>query len=247
MIIASSWLVTFFLVFIRLSTVLLFTPLQAIRLLPRLARFLLVLFLSLFFSLKVTQASIDNDLLSSALSEFANGLVLSMALYAGFSVLTIVGHLLDNQLGLNSSSIFNPSEKAQESLSSRWLPMLAMLIFFSTNCHHRLLEGLLYSFKSIAPGQLLLFHGFNLIITQFALMFALAFAIASPIILALVAIELAGGLLTRHMPQISTYFLTLPLKIIVGLVLMLLLLGLLNPVLNELFNQLFTQWQGLMQ
>lgn len=247
MTIASAWIFTLFMVFIRMSTVLLFTPIQAIRLLPKQLRFLFAFFLSLFVSLQLSPAQDESTLLSSALSEFMNGLILSLGLYAAFSVINIVGHLIDNQTGFNAISIFNPAEKSQDSPTSRLLPMLATLIFFSANFHHRLLEGLLYSFKMISPGTLIIFDGFHKIMTQFALMFSMAFAIASPLVIALVTIELTGGLLTRQMPQINPYFLTLPVKIILGLFLLFILIGFMNPVVNGLFNQFFTHWQELMQ
>ncbi|CDZ77071.1 flagellar biosynthesis protein FliR [Legionella massiliensis] len=242
-------LTAIFFVAIRLGAVLLFTPIQAIRQLPIHVRLLLVFSLSILLVSNLSLSVQKHDeatLIAGALVEFANGLTLSMSLYAAFAVLQIAGQLIDTQTGLNSLAILNPSSQSADPFTGRLLTMLAVLFFFSLNCHHWLIQGLAYSFQTIPPGRLALFKGFMLLIQQFSLMFSLALMIASPIVIALLVIEISAAILTRNMPQLSTYFLTLQIKILFGFFLLALLLNYFNPLLERLFRICFQSWRGVM-
>ncbi|MBL7479164.1 flagellar biosynthetic protein FliR [Legionella bononiensis] len=248
MTLSITWLIHLFFIAIRLGTVLLFTPVQAIHQLPIMIRLMLVFALSCLLTFNVSQqVQLDNTgILLGGLAEFANGLILATGLFAAFAVFQIAGQLIDNETGLNSLAIFNPAEHNQESISSRLLTMLAVLFFFGMDGHLWLFKGLSYSFIIIPPGTLALFAGFTPIIKQFGFMFTVGFMIASPIILALLAVDLFGGLITRNIPQINTYFLILPLKICLGLFLLAMMLGFIYPISNRVFERCFQTWQELM-
>jgi flagellar biosynthesis protein FliR len=245
MTIALPWLNCLLLISIRLGTVLLLTPVQAIRQLPIPTRLLLVFIFSLLLSLDVSATEIMDTvrIIAGGLSEFANGLIMAASMYAAFSVFQIAGQLIDNETGLNAVAIFNPGEHSQEALTSHLLSMLAVLFFFAMNGHLWLFKGLSYSFVIIPPGTIAIFSGFTPVISQFGFMFSMAFMIASPIILALLAIDLCGALITRNIPQINTYFLTLPLKILMGLFLLYLMMNYISPASNVVFEHCFNTWK----
>jgi flagellar biosynthetic protein FliR len=248
MTLSLPWLTGLFFVAIRLSTVLIFTPIQAIRQLPIHARLLFIFTLSMLLANYVqAPATLSNNaILIGSLAEFANGLILATSLYAAFAVFQIAGQIIDNETGFNATAVFNPNEHSQEPLTSHLLSMLAVLFFFGLNGHQWLFKGLAYSFVISPPGTLNLFAGFTPVIKQFGFMFSMAFVIASPIIIALLAVDLCGALITRNMPQVSTYFLTLPIKILFGLFLLFMLLGYISPLTDKVFSQCFQTWQELM-
>ncbi|MFI4963282.1 MAG: flagellar biosynthetic protein FliR [Legionellales bacterium] len=248
MTLSLPWLNTLFFIVIRLGTLLLFTPIQAISKLPIQTRLVFIFALGLL--LANHQPSVqDNDttnLLLGALAEFSNGLILASSIYAAFAVFQIAGQIIDNETGFNSIALFNPSEHSQESLSSHLLSMLAVLFFFGLDGHIWLFKGLTYSFVLIPPGSLTLFSGFTPVVKQFGFMFSIAFMIASPIVLTLLIIDLCGALVTRNMPQVSTYFLTLPIKILLGLFLFSMTLNYFTPISNAVFERCFQTWQEVM-
>lgn len=248
MTLSVPWLTTLFFITIRLGTVLLFTPIQAIRQLPVHTRLILIFVFSFLLIHYVPNKDIlDNStILLGGIAEFSNGLILATSLYAAFAVFQIAGQLIDNEIGLNSIAIFNPSEHTQEPLTGHLLSMLAVLFFFGLDGHLWLFKGLAYSFVIIPPGTIALFAGFTPVIKQFGFMFTIALMIASPIILALLAIDLCGAIITRNMPQISTYFLTLPIKIVLGLILLTMMLDYINPLTNTVFEHCFQTWQEVM-
>ncbi|KGP63287.1 hypothetical protein EP47_09135 [Legionella norrlandica] len=188
----------------------------------------------------------NTHVLLGGIAEFFNGLILVTALYAAFSVFQIAGQLIDNETGLNSLAIFNPGEQTQESITSHFLSMLAVLFFFGLDGHLWLFKGLTYSFVIIPPGTMALFGGVTTtLLKQFAFMFSLTLMIASPIILSLLAIDLCCALIARTMPQVNTYFLILPIKILLGLFLLIMTLHYLNPLADKIFTRCFGTWQEI--
>lgn len=249
MTIAVAPLTTTFLVAIRLGTVLLLSPIEAIRTLPIHARLLLVLILSMMIVANLSLPELPTDeltLVMSGIAELCNGLILSLSVYAAFGVFQIAGQLIDSQMGLNSLAIFNPTDHSNEPLSGRLLVMLAVLFFFAIGGHLKLVKGLVMSFLIIAPGQLSLFNGYVPVIQQCSLMFSLSIMIASPVVIGLLVIDVAGAVLTRNMPQISTYFLTLPIKIMFGLIIFMMLLTYINPAMDHVFSSCFQSWKTVM-
>lgn len=247
--VAVAPLTTIFLIAIRIGTVLLFTPIEAIRVLPIHVRLLLVLIISWLIMANLSlpaQSPNDLSLFLSGVAELCNGLILSLTLFATFAIFHVAGQLIDTQMGLNAIAVLNPTDHSHDPLSGRLLMMLAVLFFFAVDGHHRLLEALLLSFTLIAPGQLALFVGFTPLIKQCAFMFSLGLLVASPIVFSLLLIDVVGAVVTRNMPQINTYFLTLPIKILLGYFVFILLLDYLNPLLAKAFNLCFQSLRGVM-
>ena len=248
MTISLPWITSLFFITIRLGTVLLFTPIQAIRQLPTPTRLILVFAFSLLIVNYAPYQHFldDNAILIGSIAELSNGLILATSIYAAFTVFQITGQLMDNEMGLNTLAIFNPGEHHQEPFSSQFLSMLAVLFFFTLDGHLWLFKGLTYSFTIIPPGTIALFAGFAPIIKQFGFTFTLAFMIASPIIVALLAIDLCGAIITRNMSQINTYFLIIPIKIFLGLILFMFMLNYISPLINTVFEYCFHTWQESM-
>ncbi len=248
MTISFPWLISALFIAIRLSMVVLFTPIHALRQVPIHVRLLFIICLSIILvSNLATIASDDSRLLLRCLAEFTNGLLLSLCLFALFSIYHIAGQLIDNQIGFNSIVLFNPHEHSQESLSARLLTMLAVLFFFTSNSHVWLFKGLSYSFQIIPPGGLNVFQGLTPIIKLFGLMFSLSLVLASPLIITLLSVDFCSALLTRTMPQINAYFFSLPAKIIFGLILLIVLLPYFSTLTQSFTDYWLHSWQEVVQ
>lgn len=248
MTVSIPWITGLFYIIIRLGTILLFTPIQAIRQLPVHTRLVLVFAFSILIKqyLPGNPVTTNVPLITSCLIEFANGLILATSFYAAFAVFQIAGHIIDSQMGLDSLTLFNPQERTQEPLSGNLLTMIAVLLFFGINGHLWLFKGLAFSFTIIPPGAMTLFNGFTPVIQQFGFMFSIAFLIASPMVLTLLAIDLCSAIITRNMPQINIYLLTLPFKIILGIFLLAMMLQYINPITDRVFERCFQTWQEIM-
>jgi flagellar biosynthesis protein FliR len=222
MTLSVTWFTTLFFIAIRLSVLMLFTPIQAFRQLPLHVRLLFVFMISLLTAAQiptVPYSANSSRLILEGMAEFAIGLTLSLAIYAAFAVFQIAGQLIDIQIGMQALTVFNPSEHGQEPETGRLLSLLATWIFFATNGHHYFIRGVAYSFLTYPPGSFHFSGGLKPILDQFGHMFVFALLLASPVIIGVLAIDCAFALLTRNMPQISPYFLALPIKILLGFLL----------------------------
>lgn len=240
---------TTLLVMLRLSSLFLLTPLTPVRQLPINVRLLLLLSLSipLVFGLNLScDCNNTLSLLGGAVAEVLNGLFLSLTVFALFGAYQLAGQLMDNQMGLNATSVLNPQANSQEPVMGNFLSLIAVAIFFASGGHRYLFQGLAYSLIQLPPGQLILTAGLQLALTQFSLLFSHGLVIAAPIVFCLLLIDIISGLATRNMPQVSIYFVTLPLKIILGLFLSFSCLNYYQPWMNSLSQAILNHWQSLL-
>lgn len=246
---STTTLTTYFLIVIRCSGFLILSPFQAIKAMPFHVRLLMCMMLSLFILNSMEDVSLSDTqhaLGVAVFKECCNGFLLSLCFQAAFGVFSISGQLIDTQIGFNSTAIFNPTDHSHEAISSKLLGTLALFYFMASGYLHELIQGLALSFRSIKPGSLLILNSFPNIIQHCSYMFLLGLLLASPIVLSLLIIDFLTALFSKNMPQINAYFLTLPLKIIIGLLVFSLSLYGLTPFFQATFTQCFIMFQGML-
>jgi flagellar biosynthesis protein FliR len=248
MILYEPMLTNYFFITVRISTILLVTPIQAIRQLPIHARILLIATMGVILTYYVPEGQHKDQitLILCAIIECANGLILASCIMLSFAAFNMAGELIDNTIGLNAMSVFNPVAHQHEAISSHLLMMLSVLFFFGIDGHLWLFKGLVYSFTVIPPGQPTLFTHTIPVIKAYGFMCATALMISCPIMLTLLILDCSAAFVARSMPQVSPYFLIIPLKIMLGLFLLMLMQKNLNPIMHFVLNTLFNTWQEVM-
>ncbi|WP_133138412.1 flagellar biosynthetic protein FliR [Legionella genomosp. 1] len=234
---------TFFLIATRLGMIILFSPLEVIRRLPVQIRLILILLFSFFIISNLNSTTqTSGSLLAAFAAEFINAQLIYLALITCFGCFQVAGQLIDFQNGLNGISVFKPGE-GFDSISAHLLGMLAGLFFFASQGHHRVIKLLLLSFIAFPPGELIGEASMLQFIRQFALVWSLGMLIAAPLVFCLWLTEFCSGVLSRNMPQISPYFLILPLKVLLGFFIFYLLINNMNPLFEKTFELGFQAWQ----
>ncbi|MDK2562667.1 fused FliR family export protein/FlhB family type III secretion system protein [Romboutsia sedimentorum] len=173
------------------------------------------------------------DLINYTIMETTTGLVLGYITSLCFNSLKIAGALIDQQLGLSMINIYDPTTKEQNTLIQNLIYWMGIIIFFSMNGHHKLIEGIQQSFKLIPIGESIISNNFTYIINVFVECFVIGFKIAVPIVLALIITDLVIGLISRSVPQLNVMIIGMPLKVLVGVVFFIIALPF---VLNEVHN-----------
>lgn len=249
-VINTSTLILVFLVFIRLSAVLLLSPLFSVVQLPVHFRVFLLLFLSmiLVFSAGMTlpQTLISSSrLFIMAMAELTTGAALAFGLFCAFAAFSLGGRIMDFQMGFGVASLIDPATNAQSPLMGTFLSMLAVLIFFLVDGHHLLLKGFVYSLELSPPG---VFPKLDIqsILGQFGMMFVFGIMAVAPVIFTILLIDVAMAIAARTMPQVNMFIVMLPLKIFVGLLVLLLSLNYLLPLMKKVFTSVFTYWQQML-
>ncbi len=175
------------------------------------------------------------DLINYTVMEITTGLVLGYITSICFNSLKIAGSLIDLQIGISMANIYDPNSKEQSTIIENIMYWMGIMIFFSMNGHHRLIEGIQQSFKLIPIGESILSNNFTYIINVFVQCFIIGFKIAVPVVLALIITDLIMGLISRSVPQLNVMVIGMPLKVLVGIMFFIIALPF---ILNEVHNLL---------
>jgi len=236
----TLWFV-FILIFIRMTSFLVSSPILSFRNIPSGAKIGVSLVISLIL---FPQLPVDNFTLSEhfvyfvgfAVSETLTGLVLGLAANCIFSAVRIAGQYLDIQIGFSMAMIVDPANGMQNTLVAQFFYLLGVLLFFSLDIHHVLISALVMSYDLVPPGGLLINGQVILSLLKiFLLMFTFAIRMTLPIILVLVISDISLGLISKTVPQFNVMMIGFPIKIGVGMLTLLLL----TPVLGTLIGSLF--------
>jgi type III secretion protein T len=164
-----------------------------------------------------------------ALKEVFIGFILGYALGSIFWVFQSVGELIDNQIGLNNASIFDPFGGHAGGPYAGFLLQLSVIIFIAIG-GLQLLSGLLYESYTLWPMHSFvpkLSAGYEALAREgFQRDGALVMTLVAPIVIVLVLVELAVGLVNRATPQLNGFYFSMPIK---GVMALLMLVAMVSP------------------
>lgn len=240
-----AYITTFFLVFIRMVSFVFSCPLYALPGIPTLVKAGLSFILAVLVTPMVEPVATNFPaglwgFALVVLSEVGMGLALGLVCTFIFSVIQIAGQLLDFQIGFAMAAVMDPLSGSMNTLVSRFLYFMTLVLFLNMNGHHALIRALVKSYE-LVPLTTASINGevTILIIRIFTDTFALAVQICAPVVAILVITDLAMGLIGKTAPQLNIFQLGFPLKIAVGV----LSLALLLPALTSVFKYLFDMLQ----
>lgn len=231
--------VFFSFVLMRMSGFVLLNPIFGRKNIPSLVKsgFILALAMIVFTSLPQQHMELSGMFEYAVLliKEFAAGgavgFVISLFLY----VIIFAGEIIDMQLGMSMSKIFDAQSNTSIALSATYYNILFMFLFFAMDAHLAIIHILLNSAEVIPYGQVVL--GQNVaqgILDTFILCTELALKMAFPIIAIEFLCAVGMGILMRAIPQINVFVVDIQLKIFVGLLVMLLIFSPMADFLNSL-------------
>ena len=154
--------------------------------------------------------------------EFAFGYLISLVMNLFFSVIVIGGEIMDMQMGLGMSKMYDPASNIQMPLTGNFYNIAFMILFFMTNSHITL-TGILFASFELSPVGVIAFNAETGIYLMKILeeIFVLSLKLAFPVVAAELISEAGIGILMRAVPQINIFVVGLQLKIFAGLAVML--------------------------
>lgn len=241
----AAFLTTLWLVFCRLGSFLLLSPIFVLAQVP--VRIKIFLLLALAFCLAqflvagnaVEAASSLVHLVGMMLGEVMIGSAMAFGVFTAFSAFLLGGRLLDLQMGFGVANLIDPSSQEQAPLMGTVLYMASVLTFFLVDGHLLLLESVAFSFEIRPPGIFSFDFEPALIIGQFGLMFLYGLILFAPAVFTLLLIDVGMAVAARTMPQVNMFIVSLPLKILVGLIVFTLSLPLIKVLLDRLYQDMF--------
>ena len=229
---------------LRIGATLQVLPMVGGRMIPARARLLVTLAIAASLSSLLPApppAAIDAATVLSVLREFAVGIAIGLMLRIAFEAGQLAGELVSQGMGLSFATLADPLSNASSPVLSQWFFLAFGMVFFALDGHLALVHLLLDSYHALPIGAPIAdVHGFLATVPAFfgtALRAGLLLAL--PVMMALLAVNLAFGVLARAASQLNPMALGLPVSLLVGLVLLMLLAReLLGPV-QAVFEQAF--------
>lgn len=190
--------------------------------LPPVARVAFVLAVSLWFA---GIAPMDGDLglgdlLGSAFSNVAVGVVLAVASGVIFYLFEVAGGLVDMMSGLQIAQVFDPTTGQNAAIFARFFHMTALTVFLATGGHAMLIRGLHRSLEVVPLSGGFAFSGglAEQLLSSAGSLLVAGIEIAAPALVALFLAEIVLAIAARFSPQTNVFILGMPIKILVALV-----------------------------
>lgn len=151
-------------------------------------------------------------------SEYALGYVLGFVPQLVIGGLTVAGQLVSGAIGLAQANMLDISLGESISLLSHLKAQLATLIFLAMDGHHIIIRAAAGAGSEIGLGGFrpdgetfqILFH-------RFVESFHLAIVVSAPIIVSALLTQFVLGLVTKFVPQMNIFVISMPLTLIAGL------------------------------
>jgi flagellar biosynthetic protein FliR len=152
------------------------------------------------------------------------------------SALETAGYLIAAQTGLAFAQTFDPGQGTQGAMVSTFLSLLGALLVFESGLHYLAIGAIGGSYALMPPGgDLPTADMAQVTLNLVAGAFALGLQLAAPFLVFGLLIYVTLGVLSRLMPQMQIFFLSMPVNILTGFVLLMLLIGVMMNAFLDFF------------
>jgi flagellar biosynthetic protein FliR len=232
-------------VMLRIGAMLMAMPMIGTRAVPARVRVMLAIALSVALAPVLPPVPLFESLNSvtvlSILREVAVGVSIGFLLKLIFEAGAMAGEMIAQSTGLAFAQMADPMRGGSSGVIGQWFYLLFGLLFFTSNGHLALISLLVDSYKALPIGTALPDpHALASLAPSLTVnVFRGALSLALPLVAAMLAVNLAFGVLARAAPALNPMQLGLPVALLLGLMLLTLLAGELGPPVQRLFDSAF--------
>jgi len=173
-------------------------------------------------------------------SEIATGIAGALVIVVVFNAVMVAGESIAVTMGLGFALMNDPRNGVQVPTVSQFYLLMATLLFFALNGHHAVLALLGGSFAVLPIGSGLDDDALLTLLFFASTMFSGALGVALPALAAMLATNVAMGVVTRAAPQLNLFSVGFPVTMLVGFVALMLTL----PAFGESVTGLFESATG---
>ncbi|HRL20476.1 MAG TPA: flagellar biosynthetic protein FliR [Alcaligenes sp.] len=235
-----AWLNAFLWPFIRILATLAALPFYSESAIPKRAKVGLAVLLTLIVT--PTLPPLPNlptaswTALLIAAQQVLIGLALGLTMRIVFAAVQTAGEFIGLQMGLSFASFFDPATGSNTAVLSRLLNVVAVLLFLALNGHLLVLGVLARTFQVLPIGLGLADNGWGALLDWSGELLMSGMLLALPLIIVLLAINLAFGILNRTAQQLTIFAVGFPITLTIGLILLTVVIPQTTPFLTQLFN-----------
>lgn len=166
------------------------------------------------------------------------GMSLGFALRLVFAAIEFSGQFMGLQMGLSFATLFDPVNGAQTPVLAQFMVLLTILILFASNGHHLVIAAVVDSFRH-APisAEPMSSRGLYSILHWSASMFSIGLQIALPVTAAVLASNLAIGMMSRAAPQLNIFAVGFPLTLAAGFFVLYMAIGYFPALIERVWGE----------
>jgi len=153
------------------------------------------------------------------------------------------GRILDQARGASMAQMLAPQTGGQVSQFGELKFQFAIVLFFLLNGHHFFLRAIFMSFESVPLESIPRFlqmssSAIHLMAWTSGQVFTIGMLLAAPAVVAIFLTDLVFGVINRVAPQINVFFMSMPVKMMLGIIIILFVLGFLAQQMRDHFVQM---------
>lgn len=201
--------------------------------------------LAVFLSIIVFTLVPDRSLVYAGVLDFATlivkesvvGLLLGFVCSIGVQTIAFAGHVIDTDIGLSMSTMYDPTLKDQVSISGTFYYYSVFLLMMITGLYQFLISAIVDTYEIIPINGLTvnssLYDNFLQIIGDY---FIIGFRIALPVFVSLMVLNVILGVFAKVASQLNMFSVGIQLKLLLGLAVMYLTVSLLPYISQYIMN-----------
>lgn len=245
----TELLLSLFLVFVRVTSLMLTAPYFSGSMMPTRVKILLGLAISviMFPSVPADTAVIPVDaealeLLLAIIKEVAVGVVMGLVGKIIFAGIQFGGQMISLSSSLSFANLVDPVSRSSQPLVAQFLTMVGLLFFLMVGGDRLYIRAMAFSFEVVPVGDVAIAATAPELLHMAAELFWIGIQLAAPFVMVLFLLDLCFAIFARIVPQANIFFIALPVK--VGIAFLLLLWSV--PYWPPFFDQVFSQiWDGV--
>ncbi|MGQ9562775.1 MAG: flagellar biosynthetic protein FliR [Thermogutta sp.] len=237
--ILEKHLITFVLVFVRLSGTMTTAPLFSRKDIPAQVRIFLAVALAFLLAPLQVRANFPDpqtlvEFATLVAGEFLIGIVLGLGLMILLQGMGLAGELISRISGIGMNDIYDPTSESEVTGMSQFILTLGFVAFLCFSGERALIGGLLESYRELPIGATFASDDILAVsLTMLQVSFVLAVRVAAPAMAALLVVTLVLGLISRTLPQLNLLILGFGLNGLAAFGMVLLTLGITTGVFEH--------------
>lgn len=253
-ILSVEYMLGAFLIFVRVSSLILSAPYFSSAAFPAQVKIFFALITSILLYPVVPPENIaippDSSFLyigSTIVIEALIGVSFGLIGQLVFAGLEMAGRLISLKIVLGFASVVDTMTQQQSTAVSTLFNMLAILVFLSIDGDKIYLSALASSFDVLPLGTASVHLAGPYMFDVAVYIFLIAVQISAPFLIVLFLLDLALAIFARIMPQANIMFIALPIKLGVGFILLYFVAPYLPTAFTMMLQQLFDYLQNVME
>ena len=233
-------LLGFAMVLTRISAFFLVVPVFGWETIPMTMKVAAAVLLSIFFSMtsplavNAEQASTVQAMLLLG-GEATYGLALGAIVSVLFSSVKLGGRIVEDQMGLSMAEILDPLTQELSQPLATLLEMIFVIAFLAANGHHLLIKVIQHSYELFPPGKIPTMAALaSNMLEATSMMLIAGLRLAAPILAAMMVLLVALAILARIVPEMDIFFISFPLRIILGLIMLVVFVPFIDGFVGEM-------------